>query len=70
MKKTKAKNDDMDIEGLLRKEVYDVIRNYKNEDIEILSKAKIATEIAMSYLKTDKDLHKEDGFGAGLDDEE
>ncbi|MEM0173014.1 MAG: hypothetical protein QXI16_00740 [Sulfolobaceae archaeon] len=56
------------IEELLKQEVYNIITNYKKIDLEELSKAKIASEIAISYLKTDKELHKEDNYGEGLDE--
>lgn len=68
-KKQKVMNTE-EIQEELRKEVAEIIKGYKDMGIDELSRAKLATEIVMAYLKTDKEIHKDDGFGGELDEEE
>jgi hypothetical protein len=54
------------IEDKVKAEVDDIISSYKDKDIEELNRAEIAVNIALNYLKVNKDLKKYDGFGTEL----
>lgn len=66
MAKKETKMDNL--EDILATEVNSIIKNYKKLDIEELGKAKIATEITISFLKAHKDLHVAEDFGGDLED--
>jgi hypothetical protein len=54
------------IEEKVKSEVDDIISSYKDKDIEELNRAEIAVNIALNYLKVNKELKKYDGFGTEL----
>jgi hypothetical protein len=54
------------IEEKVAFEVDDIISSYKDKDIEELNRAEIAVNIALNYLKVNKELKKYDGFGTEL----
>jgi hypothetical protein len=54
------------IEDKVKAEVDDIISSYKDKDIEELNRAEIAVNIALNYLKVNKELKKFDGFGTEL----
>jgi hypothetical protein len=54
------------IEDKVKAEVDDIISSYKDKDIEELNRAEIAVNIALNYLKVNKELKKYDGFGTEL----
>jgi len=54
------------IEDKVKAEVDDIISSYKDKDIEELNRAEIAVNIALNYLKVNKELKKYDGFATEL----
>ena len=58
------------IEKVLQEKVDEIINDYKSFEQEELVKAEIATKIAIEYLKMHRDIHRAEGFGVGLEDED